>query len=143
MGHFLGVRFFFLFPSASGRAKPCENVHCVPAAAVRARPVRDNLAMTGEITLGGIVLPIGGVKEKTMAARRTGVDCLIFPEANRKDFEVRFSLFFLSHCGHVRVHAHVRVPGVLFRYGRRRETEAKQWSPCLFPAPYGSYQSAV
>src|SRR5512135_3652706 len=51
------------------------------------KPVVRKLAMTGELTLTGRVLPIGGVKEKTIAARRSGIKNLIFPEANRKDFE--------------------------------------------------------
>lgn len=51
------------------------------------RPVRKKLAMTGELTLTGRVLPIGGVKEKTIAARRSGIKTIIFPEGNRKDFE--------------------------------------------------------
>ena len=51
------------------------------------KPVRKNLAMTGELTLKGHVLPIGGVKEKVIAARRAGYRVLIFPEANQKDFE--------------------------------------------------------
>jgi len=51
------------------------------------KPVRRKLAMTGELTLTGRVLPIGGVKEKTIAARRSGIKTLIFPEGNRKDFE--------------------------------------------------------
>ena len=51
------------------------------------QPVRDDLAMTGELSLTGMVLPIGGVKEKTIAARRTGVKVIIFPEQNRKDYD--------------------------------------------------------
>ncbi|MBF0647009.1 endopeptidase La [Desulfuromonas acetoxidans] len=51
------------------------------------KPVLPKLGMTGELTLTGQVLPIGGVKEKTIAARRSGLKILIFPESNRKDFE--------------------------------------------------------
>ena len=47
----------------------------------------DNLAMTGELTLTGRVLPIGGVKEKTIGARRVGITTLIFPHENKEDFE--------------------------------------------------------
>lgn len=54
---------------------------------ITGQPVRKRLGMTGELTLTGRVLPIGGVKEKTIAARRAGLTTLIFPEGNRKDFE--------------------------------------------------------
>ncbi|UCF36758.1 MAG: endopeptidase La [Acidobacteriota bacterium] len=54
---------------------------------MQGKPIRKKLGMTGELTLTGRVLPIGGVKEKVIAARRAGLETLIFPEANRKDVE--------------------------------------------------------
>jgi ATP-dependent Lon protease len=51
------------------------------------RPVRHRYAMTGELTLSGLVLPIGGVKEKTIAAKRAKVKHLVFPKENEKDFQ--------------------------------------------------------
>ena len=55
--------------------------------ALTGRPVRRGIAMTGEVTLRGRVLPIGGLKEKTMAALRNGVKTVIIPRDNEKDLE--------------------------------------------------------
>ncbi|HPK15337.1 MAG TPA: magnesium chelatase domain-containing protein, partial [Clostridia bacterium] len=57
------------------------------ASALTGAPVRAGVAMTGEITLRGHVLPIGGLREKLLAAARGGITEVIVPEANRKDIE--------------------------------------------------------
>ncbi len=50
-------------------------------------PIRRDVAMTGEITLTGRVLPIGGLKEKALAAMRHGIKTIVIPEKNRKDLD--------------------------------------------------------
>ena len=68
--------------------------------ALTGRPVRRDVAMTGEVTLRGRVLPIGGLREKTMAAKRSGMKSVIIPKDNEKDLAdidpaVRQSLRFI------------------------------------------------
>lgn len=73
------------------------------------RPVKKRLAMTGEITLSGQVLPVGGIKEKVLAAFRAGVDTLILPDQNQKDYledvpsEIRekLTVHFVKHADQV------------------------------------------
>ena len=68
--------------------------------AARGEPVRSDVAMTGEITLSGLVLPIGGVREKALAARRLGIKTMILPQMNEVDLaelpeEVRKDMKFV------------------------------------------------
>jgi ATP-dependent Lon protease len=60
---------------------------CALYSLVTGQPPANGLAMTGELTLSGLVMPIGGVKEKMIAARRVDVKTLILPEENRADYE--------------------------------------------------------
>jgi ATP-dependent Lon protease len=55
------------------------------ASQLTGRPVRGDIAMTGEISLSGRVLPVGGIKEKVLAARRHGITELILPKQNEKN----------------------------------------------------------
>lgn len=67
-------------------------------------PVRQELAMTGEVSLTGKILPVGGIKEKVIAAKRAGVDTVILPKENEKDFDdladfikKDVNVYFVSH----------------------------------------------
>ncbi|MBF0142008.1 MAG: endopeptidase La [Magnetococcales bacterium] len=86
------------------------------------RPLSRRLAMTGEITLTGQVLPVGGIREKVIAARRVGLRELIIPEACRKDYEevpehVRegFTIHFVKN--------YKEVARIVFGRNRRRDPE--------------------
>jgi ATP-dependent Lon protease len=79
------------------------------ASAYTQRQVRPKMAMTGEITLRGRVLPVGGIKEKLLAARRAGIDLIILSPKNRKDVE-EISAEYLKG---VRIHYAERVDDVL------------------------------
>jgi ATP-dependent Lon protease len=68
--------------------------------AVRRQPVRSDVAMTGEITLSGLVLPVGGIREKALAARRQGIKTFVLPALNKADLaelpaEVRADVTFV------------------------------------------------
>lgn len=78
------------------------------ASALLKIPVRKDVAMTGEITLRGKVLPIGGLKEKILAAHRAMVSTVIIPEENRKDLKEipqqvlkRLNIVFVEHMDQV------------------------------------------
>lgn len=78
------------------------------ASAFTRRAVRKDVAMTGEITLRGRVLPVGGVKEKILAAHRAGVKAVILPDENEKELEeipahvrVQLQFHFVRHVDQV------------------------------------------
>ena len=71
----------------SGKPRMGVTITTALVSALTGRPVRQNVAMTGEITLRGRVLPIGGVKEKLLAAYRAGIRTVILPRENEKDLE--------------------------------------------------------
>ncbi|XP_073960462.1 lon protease homolog, mitochondrial isoform X2 [Choristoneura fumiferana] len=87
---FLNTSHIHLHVPEGATPKDGPSAGCTVATALLSlalrRPVRA-LAMTGEISLTGKVLPVGGIKEKIIAAKRVGVNCVILPEENRRDFE--------------------------------------------------------
>ena len=60
---------------------------CALVSLFSGRPVRDDVAMTGELSLRGLVLPVGGVKEKLLAARQAGMAAVLIPARNMADVE--------------------------------------------------------
>jgi len=87
------------------------------ASLLTGRPVKSNVAMTGEITLRGQVLPVGGIKDKILAAHRLGVDTVILPKKNENDLddvpqEVRSAMHFIlvDHLEEVLENALIEIP---------------------------------
>jgi ATP-dependent Lon protease len=74
------------------------------------RPVRGDIAMTGEITLSGRVLPVGGIKEKVLAARRAGIREIVLPRRNEKNVREDLGEELLRH---VTVHLVTTIDEVL------------------------------
>ncbi|HMJ62699.1 MAG TPA: endopeptidase La [Bryobacteraceae bacterium] len=82
-------------------------------------PARSDIAMTGEVTLAGLVLPIGGIKEKVLAARRAGIQRVILPQGNKKDLRelpdhVRQEMQF-HFVGRVEEVLSIAIPGINLR----------------------------
>ena len=93
-------------------------------------PVDKNVAMTGEITLRGNVLPIGGVKEKVTAAHRSGIKTIILPDHNRNDLEdipehIKKDLDFHFAKEMMDV-VKVAVPGLSLNAAKKRATKTKK-----------------
>ena len=89
-GHFAGHDLHLHVPAgAVPKDGPSAGVTMAVALAslLTGRPTRANVAMTGEITLRGQVLPVGGIKDKVLAAHRLGVDTVILPKKNEADLE--------------------------------------------------------
>jgi ATP-dependent Lon protease len=90
--------------------------------AITGIPVHKDVAMTGEITLRGNILPVGGLPEKTVAAQRLGIRKVLLPKANEKDLPelpemVRkgLELVFVDHIDELLAHALVELPGGMLR----------------------------
>jgi ATP-dependent Lon protease len=98
------------------------------------RPVRGDVAMTGEITLSGRVLPVGGIKEKVLAAKRLGIREIILPRQNEKnvkedlDDELRagLTLHLVGSIDEVLLLALVPVRGAAGKRPARRPQAAMQ-----------------
>ena len=89
--------------------------------ALTRKPVRHDIAMTGEITLRGRVLPIGGLKEKILAAHRGGIKKVIIPKENEKDLKdipslvcKQLNIVLVEHIDEVLSHAIIMEEGRTF-----------------------------
>ena len=133
---------------ATPKDGPSAGVAMVTALAslLSGRPVRSDVAMTGEITLTGQVLPIGGLKEKALAAQRGGIRCVIAPERNEQDVEeipehLRKDLEFRFVARRSRRRSRSRCsggppaggPGRCGRLERRRVRARADWEPTHQP----------
>ncbi len=113
------------------------------ASVLTGRPVRGDLAMTGEITLSGRVLPIGGVKEKVLAARRVGIREVIVPKLNMKnvnedltpELKQGMTVHFVSTIDEVLALALVPVSSDKREDVKRKKDEGKSGNKSSRPAP--------
>jgi ATP-dependent Lon protease len=127
---FANIDIHVHFP-AGGIPKDGPSAGITMASAILSRltgiPIRKDVAMTGEITLTGRVLPIGGLKEKALAAMRHGIKTIIIPEKNRKDLEdipeeFRDSLTFIP----VKTFDDVLAAVLVDKVGHREKTGRKK-----------------
>jgi ATP-dependent Lon protease len=88
------------------------------------KKVRDDIAMTGEITLRGLVLPVGGIKEKVLAARRAGIFSIILPKRNEKDL-VDIRKEELEGMNFIPVSQVDEIPSLIFRVAKRKKAAKK------------------
>jgi ATP-dependent Lon protease len=88
---FFDTAYLHVHAPSGGTPKDGPSAGCAMATSMLSlaldTAIQSNLAMTGEVTLTGLVLPVGGIKEKTIAAKRAGVEHLILPRGNLKDWE--------------------------------------------------------
>ena len=108
------------------------------------RRVRHDVAMTGEISLRGLVLPVGGIKEKTLAAKRAGITTLVLPERNEKDVKemkegsldgvtVHYVTRIREALGYTLEPEPIRDPNVFFRVSDADKRSADAASPATPP----------